>query len=969
MKKITALFLALLSGGIAVSAQTVTVKDTVYTTYGFSDPNPVPLTGSNIYPYHKFESFAFSPEQKEWKVVILENKWLRVRIMPEIGGKIWSVYDKTTGTELFYDNDVVKFREISLRGPWTSGGIEFNYGVIGHAPSCSHPVEWRTETKADGSVSCYIGVLELLTRTFWTVEINLPKDAARLRTRTFWHNHSGEYQPYYTWANSGVRASDDLELIYPAAYSIGHDGITTPYPVDEVGRDLSKYSDQAFGQDKSFHPGGTHKGFFGAYWKNDGAGVLHYSLRDEKIGRKYFSWAQSPQGEIWRGLLTDKSPQYVELQSGRLFNQNLLESVKTPFKQTLFAPFGTDEWNEYWLPFSGIGGADEVSTDAVVKLNESGDGDFLGIYPLKNMEGEALVADSEGKVIYSDHISLVTAQPFNIAIPHGEKAYSFSIDRKKLWSADTQEIDRPHKVNPEFSLDSAQGQMIYARYLYGMRRYAGAEEKVDCALAQDPSLVEALNLKALLCLHKMDFAAAYDAAGKVLAIDAYDPMANYLSGQAALALGKMYDAMDRFEVAAITSELRGAAALQLSKVHFICGDKSLSEDYARKSLVCNAYNVSAYEMLYQITPSEEYLSEIEKLDPLSPFPAIERMLSGEISAEKLSGSIREELKWQVYLEYAAFYSRLELKDKALKLIQACPQRNALLCAWEAWLGGDSAKIKELDSSSIELVFPFRSESFAPLEWAVENGGGWKASYMLAMLEDFRGNRDEASSLLRDLDAPYAPFYAFRASLTGSVDDLQKAASLDPQQWRYCQNLSLRYYSDGNLDAALKTIEPYYSAHKDNFHIGDTYLKILIAKGQYAKADKVISKMRILPFEGQSGSHVMWREIKLHLAAECIDKGNYKAALKRIDEALQWPETLGVGKPYDDLLDLSDENVLYAIVYSRMGDKAKAEEHLSKVSDDQLRELYRKATGKSGGKYAKVAPLLSGGSAAADRKLF
>ena len=134
-----------------VSAQTVTVKDTVYKTYPFSDPNPVPQP-SGVYPYHKYETFAFEPVDKTWKMVILENDYLRVKIFPEIGGKIWSIYDKKHGKELFYDNDVVKFREIALRGPWTSGGIEFNYGVIGHAPSCSHPVDYKVEKKEDGSV-------------------------------------------------------------------------------------------------------------------------------------------------------------------------------------------------------------------------------------------------------------------------------------------------------------------------------------------------------------------------------------------------------------------------------------------------------------------------------------------------------------------------------------------------------------------------------------------------------------------------------------------------------------------------------------------------------------------------------------------------------------------------------------------------------------------------------------------------
>lgn len=963
--------IALLVSGVAASAQTVTVKDTVYTTYGFSDPNPVPLTSGNVYPYHKYETFDFEPGQKTWKTVILENDWIRVRIMPEIGGKIWSVYDKTTGKEMFYDNDVVKFREISLRGPWTSGGIEFNYGIIGHAPSCAHPVEYRTETKEDGSVSCYIGVLELLTRTSWTVEINLPKDAVWLRTRSFWHNRSGNWQPYYTWANSGVRASDDLELIYPSTYTIGHDGVTSPYPVDEEGHDLSLYANQNFGIDKSFHPGGSHKGFFGAWWKDDGFGMLHYALRDEKLGRKYFSWAQSPQGDIWKGLLTDGSPQYVELQSGRLFNQNLLNSIGTPFKQTLFTPYGTDGWNEYWMPVAGIGGADEVSLQAVVKLSEDGGSTRVGIYPLTALSGRLVVEDASGNRIVDRDVDLGTAVPFFETLPAGCLPSKVYVGGRRIWSSDSQTIDRPHKINREFSLESAQGQAIYAKYLYGMRYFREAEDKVDRALELDPSLVPALTLKASLCLRKMEYGQAYDYAGRALAIDEYDPEANYAGGLAAEALGRKYDAMDRFEVAAITSELRSAAHQRLARLHFVDGQKELAAEYARKSLVGNACNVSAYELLYQAEPSEEHLAAIGRLDPLSPFPAMERMLAGEISAGELAETVKEELRWQVYLEYASFYSGLGLRDKASALIGACPEQNALLAAWSAWLKEDVSAVAAVDAASVDLVFPFRPESVQPLEWCVENGGGWKPVYMLAMLKDFLGHRDEAAAAVAGLSPDYAPFYAYRSSLTGSVEDLEKAVSLDPQQWRYRQSLALKHYAAGDYAGALKVVEPYYASHRDNFHIGDTYLKTLIALGQYRKADKVIAGMRILPFEGQSGSHVMWRDIKLHLAAECLDRGNAKAALQKISEALEWPENLGVGKPYDNLVDTSSEDLLSAVAYSRLGDRAKAEQHMSRVNDPDgsKAEFFRKATVKTGGKYAKLSPMLGNMDSSLDRKLF
>lgn len=964
MKRVL-LLLAISLAACPAFAQTVSVRDTVYRTYGFSDPNPVPNPSGHIYPYFKFEQFAQTPVEKQWREVVLENEYLKVVVMPQIGGKIWSIVDKTTGEELFYDNDVVKFRDISLRGPWTSGGIEFNYGVIGHAPSCSFPVEWTTRINADGSVSCFIGVLELLTRSSWTVEINLPKDAAYLRTRSFWHNYSGFFQPYYTWANSGVRASDDLELIYPSSYTIGHDGKTSLYPIDEQGRDLAFYANQNFGLDKSFHPGGSHKGFFGAYYKDEEQGVLHYALRDEKLGRKYFSWAQSPQGEIWVGLLTDGRSQYVELQSGRLFNQNLLPSINTPYKQTLFSPFGTDVWNEYWMPFSKIGGSDYVTLNAVVKLNASS----LDVYPLTDISGKLRLTDDDGAVLYSENADLKAAKPYSIKLSQSQCPAKLTIAGRTIWTSDSQEIDRPHVSNPDFDLNSPEGLAIYGEYLYGMRYYAEAERKADEALASCPALVRALNLKAMLLYRQMRYEESYEYSDKVLAIDQYDPVANYVGGLSAVALGKVYDAMDRFELAAITEPLRSASLTRLAQLHFVQGDIFLAAEYARKSLAGNAYNLTAYQILYQCEESEDALLAIENLDPLCHFPAIERMLRGEISQEDLAAVIKEELTSQVYLEWACFYAEMGLENKALKLLESCPERNALVETWQGWLLGDVNSVSVIEASSIDLVFPFRTESCAPLEWAVENGGGWQSAYMLAMLQTHLGDSASALDLLSRHEPSYAPYYAFRAQLGGSESDLRRAIGLDPSEWRYRQTLALKLYAEGNYAEGIKLLDRYYASHKSNFHVADTYLKLLIAAREYHKADRVISEVNILPFEGQSGSHIMWRDIKLHLAAESIDKCKFKKAMHYVEESLEWPERLGVGRPYDDLVSEDLENMFLAVIYHRLGDESRASSYLALVEDADIAKLYERVSTRVSGRYPSILPLLESLDASGDKKLF
>jgi len=112
--------------------QTATVKEfnQVFTTYPFSDPSPIPLLTS-VYPYFRYDGFTDKPEQKEWKVVELENEYIKVMILPEIGGKIWTAIEKSTNQPFIYYNHAVKFRDIGMRGPYTSGGLELNYIIIG----------------------------------------------------------------------------------------------------------------------------------------------------------------------------------------------------------------------------------------------------------------------------------------------------------------------------------------------------------------------------------------------------------------------------------------------------------------------------------------------------------------------------------------------------------------------------------------------------------------------------------------------------------------------------------------------------------------------------------------------------------------------------------------------------------------------------------------------------------------------
>ena len=179
-------------------------------------------------------------------------------------------------------------------------------------------------------------MLDLLTRTPWRLEITLPSDTAYFTTRSFWHNATPIEQPYYTWMNTGIKAAGNLELIYPGTHYIGHGGeaVALADPPGQRARTSRSTSRTTSGPTSRTTSLGRHSDFFGAYWHDDDFGMGRYSTRDDKLGKKAWIWGLSRQGMIWEKLLTDTDGQYVEVQSGRLFNQaaeaSTLHAVQAP---------------------------------------------------------------------------------------------------------------------------------------------------------------------------------------------------------------------------------------------------------------------------------------------------------------------------------------------------------------------------------------------------------------------------------------------------------------------------------------------------------------------------------------------------------------------------------------------------------------------------------------------------------------
>lgn len=333
---------------VADSRCRITETEIEFPTYGFSDPDPVPHTDSPLYPYFRFDGSVPTSSPKKWKAVILENDKIKVTMLPEIGGKVWGAEDKKTGKAFLYYNHVVKFRNIALRGPWCSGGIEFNFGITGHAPTSATPVDWFVRQNADGSASYFAAATEYINRTTWQVEVRLAPGDEHFTTHTTWYNGANLEGPYYHWMNAAFPLPENTEFVFPGRNYVGHPGDAHEWPKDADGHNLAIYSENAFGDNKSYHVINGDNRLFGLWWPDADFGAVHRNAPYDKYGRKIWLWSPSREGAIWENLLTDSDGQYAELQSGRIFQQPRPPCEKTPFKIASFAPGGTDRFDESW---------------------------------------------------------------------------------------------------------------------------------------------------------------------------------------------------------------------------------------------------------------------------------------------------------------------------------------------------------------------------------------------------------------------------------------------------------------------------------------------------------------------------------------------------------------------------------------------------------------------------------------------
>jgi tetratricopeptide (TPR) repeat protein len=901
----------------------ITEKKIMLKTYPFSEPDPVPEFGK-IYPYFHFDGYEKEGIMREWKMIEMENDYIKLWVTSEMGGKIWGAVEKSTGREFIYYNHVVKFRNVAMRGPWTSGGIEINFGVIGHAPTTSSPVDYFLRKNDDGSVSCFVSATDLPSRTRWTVEVNLPADKAWFTTNVVWDNPTPMEQSYYHWMNMGIKTKGNLEYIFPGDNYIGHDGDKNAWPADEKGREISFYEKNNFGGPKSYHVLGEATGFYGAYWHDDDFGFAHYSGFDEKPGKKIWIWGLSDHGMIWERLLTDTDGQYSEVQSGRTFNQAASRSNYTPFKNKGFNPGSTDQWTEFWFPVKGTKGLKFATAAGSVNMEQKGNLVNLWFCPNEIVSGKLEVRNGK-EIVY---LMKLDSKPMESIA--GSFEYAGNYKNLSVWlngelfyetDRDKYLIKRPVESPEGFNWETGYGHFLKGREYEKQRLYKQAEAEFRRSLDIDSWYVPALTGLARMEYRKAEYATSMEFSLKALSVDTYDAGANMMYGLSGLALGDTVSAIDGFSIASQDISFRSTACNELASINIRKRDYRKALEYAEQSISFNnpgsegiQLKILCLRKLGWQKDIDNELIKLEKNDPLNHFVRFERYIRDPSDENRnlVKNHIFNELPQETYLEYALWYFRNGQKPETLQILELAPEDHPVVVLWKSYLhylSGNEKRASEALAKAMnlkpDLVFPFRKETLEPLNWAETWSDDWKIKYYKGLIYLGTGASGKGRELWESCrqQPDYYPFYFARAALyepgsSQAQTDVARALELGGDNWRAGWN-AVRYYLDlSDSRKAEELAVKYYQKYPGNFNMGLLYAKVLEVNKKYSLCLGVLRKIEVLPGEGAAESRTIWRNANLGYARELMDAGKYRKAIVYIDQAREWPVNLGVGKPYN-----------------------------------------------------------------------
>jgi len=965
-------FLVSLGGQPPVSFAAVKIweEKLVLPTYLVGKPSIFPVFYSGrayqvakgvVYPYPFLDELTDQRVDKSYRAVFLENEYLKICVLPELGGKIFSAVDKSNNYEFFYHQHVIKPALIGLLGAWISGGVEWNFPHH-HRATSFLPVDYYLEERPDGSKTIWVGEIELRHRMKWLVGITLYPHRAYLELTIRLENRTPFAHSFLYWTNVAVHTGPEYQVIFPPSTKIVTYHGKNQFAHWPVAHEVYKGVDYRRGVDISWwknHPAPTsffawdcQEDFLAGYDHGQEAGVVQVANHHLVPGKKFWTWGTGEKGKMWEKILTDNDGPYLELMVGAFSDNQPDYSWLQPYEVRTF--------KQYWYPIKEIGGVKAANRKIALNLEIKDKKRLkIGLNSTCLYRQAQLIIHEGEKILSQQQVDISPPQPFLKEISLASEINEESL-RVQLFSSSGKElitycpppkkkVSLPEPVKPP--RPPAEIKTVEELYLTGLRLeqfhhpslepYPYYEE----GLRRDPYDSRLNTALGLLLLKRGLYSEAETRLRRALE----RLTANYTSprnGEPYYYLGVALRAQGRYEEAiqafyrAIWSQAWAAASyLSLAEIRCLQGDWRSALELLNRSLALNRLSTRTLVLkavvlrrVGRLRAAEEIIQAVLKTDPLDFWARNElfllekdrvgekKALQNWTAVEARMGNIG-----QNYLELAVDYGRCGLWPEAMdclwRLINSGQKKVTTYPLLYYYLGyflektGEKKRAAYYFEQARQLspyyCFPFRLETIDVLRTALEHQpNDPRAHYYLGNLLfhlqpeealkewEIAAQLDESFFLVhRNLGLGYA---WVKNDIAKAISSLEKALFYEKSQPRLFYELDLVYEAGGvSPQKRLNLLQAYHNIVAQRDDSLSREILLLVQLGDYDQAIKLLESHHFHVWEGGGRIHDLFVDAYLLRGQKYFSRGDFEPALRDFQRALDYPENLEVGRPYHD----------------------------------------------------------------------
>jgi tetratricopeptide (TPR) repeat protein len=933
---------------------------------GKPDPNPMFLekrvyqgSSGRVYPLAFIDRIATEGQEHSWQAVHLENEYLRVMVLPEIGGRIHIGLDKLNGYDFFYRQNVIKPALVGLAGPWISGGVEFNWPQH-HRPATFMPVEVEIEREDDGSITVWCSDHDPMSRMKGMHGVCLRPGSACIEVKVRLYNRTPSEQTFLWWANAAVRVHEQYRSFFPADVDYVADHAKraisrfplaegTYYGVDYAERarsgvpeeerprlfepdgsyaanDLSWYSNIPV--PTSYMVTGTEEDFFGGYDHSANAGMVHVANRHIAPGKKQWTWGNHEFGYAWDRNLTESDGPYIELMAG-VYTDNQPDF-------SFLAPGETKAFSQFWYPIRQIGVPQAANVDAALSFQLDGRAVRIAVAVTHNFSLGSVEIRNGGKLLASFHGPLEVATPIELRCKLA--AGVAPSDLTALVVADGRKILAYTPRNPAAELgpaiaaatelplpeDISTNEELYLAGLH-LQQYRHATRRPEIywqeALRRDEGDSNAHRALGIWRLNRGECGLAeYHLRRAIDRLTKLNP--NPQNGESFYALGQALRAQRRddeayaaFYKASWSFGVRSAAYHALAEIDASRHDWKTALTHVRLSLSLNRENLNARNLaaialsqLGRNNESQLLLAETRQLDRLDIWSRY--LENGNAPGDN-----------QRRLDLALSYARLSMWTQAVAVLQEAEgaildgsgPMVAYTLGWLYLRSGDEREaarcLQKAANAPPDYCFPSRIEEIEILETAIAlNPQDPRAPYYLGNLLYDRRRHAEAI-VLWELSAQLDPafptawrnlgfaYFNIEAKPEKAREAFDRALAAGPDDARVLYERDQLWKRIGEApETRLSELERHPHLLATRDDLAAELATLYNRLGKLEQALELLSQRRFQPWEGGEGLVLgQWARTNLLLGQRALLEEDALGAMAYFQAAITPPENLGEAK--------------------------------------------------------------------------